>query len=117
MARAKTFVVERVRRSSVTKKAADPEPEPITVHSVNFSGSFEQCVRITFSVNLTEEQRNFVESKVWAHECQDTVHDIRWSDRRTVVVEVRRNSLGECARIDVERAVRLLATEIPTKLR
>jgi hypothetical protein len=117
MTTAKTFVVEHVRRKFAPKNHEAIELVPITITAVNFSGSFGQCVRVTFSTNLAEPQRSFVERAVRAHECHDDVHDIRWSDRKTVVVEVRRNSLCRCSRIDVEKAVRQLAANIPLTFR
>lgn len=109
----KLLVVERVRGKRAGKKPVEAEQVPISILDVNFSGSLGQCVRARFSVNLSESQRTFVRSAIRAHECNDDVYDIRWSERNTVVIEVRRNSLARCSRIDVEKAIRRLAATIP----
>jgi len=86
---------------------------PIEVSEVTFSGSLEQCVRISFSANLNQKQRDFVENSIRAHECNDDVYQIRWSGRKIVVIEVTKKSLPDCSRVDVERAVREMARKIP----
>ena len=110
----KAVEVVRVSRKLPTCRKPQPEPEPIVVTSVDFSGSHNECVRLQFSSNLSAKQRTYVETTLQAHECYTSVHNIRWPDNKTLVVEVFRRTICECSRYDVEKVVK--AFVIPLEL-
>jgi len=102
------------------KKCRKPKPKPAdepaapSINSVTFSGSNGECVRINFSCGLCHRQQKFVEDKLKEHECYSYVKEVRWArSNKTCVIEVWRNSIQECSRIDVETAIRALVYQIP----
>lgn len=124
LGRQKRPVVEVIKRRKPKKQPPKPavfwkkEDKPISIASGPFySGSQGQCIAFSFSQKLNGKQKDFVEKRIKNHECGSYVHDIRWRDHITVVVEVKIRSLQDCSRIDINRAIELLAYEIPVNLK
>lgn len=107
----------RGRRVLKNKNAQDEDPAPPTIKEVVFSGSFGQCIRARFTGPLSQSQRHFIEETLQKHECYCYIHDIRWARAYgTLVVEVRRNTIQECSRVDIEKAIRVMASSLPASL-
>lgn len=86
----------------------------LTVTHLGYDGSSGERVILAFDLGLTQKQKDFVVDQLQICECKSYIKDVRWRTNKVLVVEVWRNTINDCSRVDIVRIVERITPRIPT---